>query len=129
MTPASSLAPCLILEPMPLVAHDLATTLHDTLCRPTLVAASESQATMLLAELGPEEALHMAIVRMSPGLFAQSPLRPLLEARNAHVILMGSEPEAMENTESWPWAMLEWPFGTGQLLALLGGLGLLPDAG
>ena len=129
--PASepSSAACLILEPMPLVAHDLATTLRDRLRCPALIATSEEQATSLLSELDPAARLRMAIIRMKPPLFADSPLRPLIEARCARVILMGSDASTMEDAKPWPWALLEWPFGTGQLLALLDSLGLSPEPG
>lgn len=127
MTNASPLAACLIVEPMPVVAHDLATTLNDTLRRPTLVATSEAQALDLLAGLDPESALHMAIVRMNPELFSNSPLRTMIEARHARVILMGSDPGLLNGDKPWPWAVLEWPFGTGQLVALLVSLGLMSD--
>lgn len=112
---------------MPVVAHDLATTLNDTLHRPTLVAVSEEQATQLLAEMEPEEALHMAILRMAPTLFAESPLRPMIEARCARVILMGTAPTAEDGDAQGPWPLLDWPFGTVQLLSLLGSLGLMPE--
>lgn len=123
-----SSAVCLIVEPMPLVAHDLATTLRESLRCPALIATSEEQAGKLLAGLDPAVRLQMAIIRMAPERFADSPLRPMIEARNARVILMGSDPSATDDTAPLPWALLEWPFGTGQLLTLLGTLGLLPDA-
>jgi len=126
MPSVTPLPACLILEPLPVVAHDLATTLQDTLQRPTLVASSEAQASALLSELDPDAPLHVAIIRMSPKLFADSPLRPLIEARTARVILMGSDPAASGDM-SWPWAVLAWPFGTEQLLSLLDSLGLLGD--
>lgn len=114
---------CLIIEPLAVVAHDLATTLRDTLNRPALVAASEAQASTLLAEMDPATVLHVAIIHMSPKHFAESPLRPLIEARTARVILMGSD--SAPSGASWPWAVLSWPFGTEQLLSLLDTLGLM----
>lgn len=124
---ASTPAACLIVEPLPVVAHDIATTLRETFRCATMVAASEAQASALLSELDPNAGLRMAVIRMAPGAFANSALRPMIEARNAAIILMGSDAVARNGTEGWPWALLEWPFGTGQLLAILESLGFEPD--
>ncbi|MCC6001314.1 MAG: hypothetical protein JJU19_10700 [Pararhodobacter sp.] len=121
--PAPALPLCLILEPLPVVAQDLAVTLGEELRLSPIVALTEADALEALASLPDDTPLHLAILRCSPDVFAASPLRPRIEERRALVVLMGAEAAAPASEAQWPWAILDWPFGTQQLLALIGSLG------
>ena len=126
MAPVSTSPTCLIVEPLPLVARDLAMTLGEALQVSTLVAPSEVEAVSAVAALPAETPLPLAILRIAPEAFAVSPLRAAVEQRGARVVLMGGNLTEPAPDAPWPWAVLDWPFGTDQLLALLAGLGLRP---
>jgi hypothetical protein len=111
---------CLILEPIPLVATDLATTARENLACEPLIAASEAEALRLMEDLG-GAALPLALVHETAPGFAASPLRRQLEQRGTKIILLGPEPDSAWPKSDWP--ALAWPFSTTQLLSLIASLG------
>lgn len=108
---------CLILEPMPLIAHDLATTVHDDLGLEPVVAPDIEEARATLAGLPPGSAVRLAFVHHPPADFARSPLRWDLEARDAQIVLIGGGFERALPEVGWP--TLALPFSTEHVLALI----------
>jgi hypothetical protein len=109
---------CLIVEPLRLVAKDIATTLHDlTGCDPVF-AANEIEALLRLGALPPGTTLSTAFVHMEAEAFACSPLKSLLEERGARVILTAPQ-HGTTRTPSWP--VLPRPFATADLRLALEG--------
>jgi hypothetical protein len=84
---------CLIVEPLRIVAKDLAATLRDaTGCHPVL-ASSPAEALTVLGALPPESRVTTAFVHLSARAFADSPLKPILEHRGARIVLTGAPTE------------------------------------
>jgi hypothetical protein len=112
---------CLIVEPLRLVAQDLAVTLQElTGCKP-LIASSIPTAVMHLGTLDPSERLSLAFVYVDVGTFTNSPLKPLLEGRGARVVLTAPDP-------GWgpiavPFPILRRPFVTADVHEVLRSLG------
>ena len=112
---------CLILEPIPIVAHDLATTAREDLGLETLIAATTDEACRKLSALPQESAVRLAFVHHAPDAFARDPLRRILEAQDAQVVLIGSGTESSAPESLWP--ALVWPFSTDNVRALIHRLG------
>ena len=108
---------CLILEPVPLVARDLATTARENLGFEPLIAATEAEALRLLANMDASARLQLAFVNGTASNFASSALRPLLEMREANVVLLGTD--AGEGGSGSAWPSLASPFSTQQVLSLV----------
>ncbi len=116
---------CLILEPVPLVARDLAATAHENLRFEPLLAKSEAEALSMVESLDAAARLSLAFVHSTAANFASSALRPLLEGRGTKIILLGAEPGA-------DWPVLVSPFSTEQVLDLVASIDRLaqrPAAG
>jgi hypothetical protein len=121
---------CLILEPIPLVARDLALTARENLGYEPLIAKSEADALRQLESLGAAERLPLAFVHKAPPELAAGALLPQLEARDAKIILLNVEPDRTAPSGLWP--TLAWPFSTGQVIDLVQSLHTLtqkPAAG
>lgn len=111
---------CLIVEPIPLVAKDLAITARENLgCQP-ICASSADEALRLVDALGANARLALAFVHDTASAFALSPLRQRLEAQETKIILLGPDPGSAWPRSDWP--ALAWPFSTGQLLSLIASL-------
>jgi len=108
---------CLILEPVPLVARDLATTARENLGFEPLIAATEAEALRLLADMDAAARLRLAFINDSVSSFASSALRPLLEMREANVVLLGADQSNGGSGSAWP--SLGSPFSTQQVLNLV----------
>jgi hypothetical protein len=109
---------CLILEPLRVVARDLAETLRDlTGCAPVL-ATTPDEALTQLAALDAAARLRTAFVHMDPASFAASPLHPLLQARGARIVLTAAQ--AGGQSDTLPWAILPRPFATADVRRALG---------
>jgi hypothetical protein len=108
---------CLIVEPVPLIARDLAVTARENLGFEPLVAASAGEALRMMENLDPAAHLSLAFVHEKAAAFASSALRPALEARGARIILLGANPGSGWPSRDWP--ALVWPFSTDQVLELI----------
>lgn len=112
---------CLILEPMPLVARDLAATARENLGLEPLVAATADAARAQLAALDRSSRVSLAFVHQAPADFARDDLRAALEACGAQIVLIGPGTEGNAPDAGWP--ALVWPFATEHVLALIRRLG------
>lgn len=110
---------CLIVEPIPLIGHDLALTAQEYGLTPVVVG-DEAEA---LSWLGNDEgaATGLAFVHQSASVFSESPLNRVLLDLQVRVVLMGNE--AADMREAQEWAFLDWPFTTTHVMALLDSLG------
>lgn len=121
---------CLIVEPIPLVAQDLAITARENLgCEP-LLASTLPEALDLLKSLDATAPLPLAFVHENASRFEKSALRPKLEGRGTEIILLGPDPGSAWPSKGWP--ALVWPFSTDQVLELINSLDsrrLRPTAG
>lgn len=109
---------CLIMEPMPLVAHDLATTAREDLGFEPLVAATVDEARAHLSGLAQGSTVRLAFVHHAPADFARGQLRRELEAQGAQIVLIGPGMEGAIPEAGWP--ALAWPFTTEHVLAAIG---------
>ncbi len=111
---------CLILEPVPLIAKDLATTARENLGFQPLLATSEAEALRLMDSLDAAKRIALAFIHDTAAHFQSSALRPILEARDTEIVLLGPDPRSDWPTGAWP--ALVWPFSTDQVLELVASL-------
>ena len=111
---------CLIVESTPLIAHELALTAQEYGLTPIIAANDQEALACLAANAGAQ--ISLAFVHQKGSAFLASPLRRELEALQVRIVLMGST--AAEGRETVHWSVLDWPFTTGHVTALLDALGL-----
>lgn len=111
---------CLIVESTPLIAHDLALTAREYGLTPIIAADDQEALDRLAANAGAQ--ISLAFVHQKESAFAASPLCRKLEGLRVRIVLMGST--AAEGREAAHWSVLDWPFTTGHVTALLDALGL-----
>jgi len=112
---------CLIVEPLRVVAQDLAVTLRDlTGCEP-LIASSIPTAVVQLGAINPSERLRLAFVYVDAQTFTGSPLMPLLLGRGAKVVL--TAPHAEFGADAVPFPVLRRPFATADVQEILRHMG------
>jgi len=117
---------CLVFLNAPLVAHDLAMTMQDlTGCAPIL-AHDPKAAENAVRELGEGADIAYAFVHLGAAEYGESPLRQLLDQRDARVVLLGRAAEEGMRVSAWP--VLVQPFSTGQVADLLAQLDAVPAA-
>lgn len=108
---------CLIVEPLRIVARDLADTLHDlTGCAP-LLAPSVTDAVFHLGILNPEDSLDLAFLYLDAPGYVNSPLRRILEQRGARVVLTAPHAEFGMGENGFP--VLRRPFATADVAEIL----------
>ena len=121
---------CLIVEPTPLIARDLALSAQEYGLSPVIVATDGDALNWLAEYTRPESAgsqtsgaqLTLAFVHQGAEAFANSPLHRQLAGLQVRIVLMGSEGAAARGTASW--SNLDWPFTTAHVSALLKAMGL-----
>ncbi|MDO9527421.1 MAG: hypothetical protein Q7J57_18090 [Gemmobacter sp.] len=106
----------LVVEPMTLVAEDLAGALAEVdLGARVLIAANAAVASTILQEVG---TLYAAIVCADPTDFGLTPFGQLLAERAQHIVFMGEEAEAAPGND----LLLGQPFSTETVADLIGAL-------
>lgn len=112
---------CLIVEPIPLVAHDLALTMQDRYGLTSAVVPDPDQGLAWLQQQGNAGRVALAFVHQDRADFADGPLHRLLRDRQAQVVLVAGALAEGPQTPGWP--VLSWPFTTDSVVALLAGMG------
>jgi len=102
-----------------IVAKDVSTTLEQMGVGIPMVAGTEEEALALMADLADGASLRLAVVQLSPEAFLHSALRPQLEQRGAHVILLHDGVHISETPP--PYAVLAVPFFTEDLEKMVTG--------
>lgn len=110
---------CLIVEAIPLIAHDLALTAQEHGLTP-IVVGNEAEALTWL-DGNADAGLGLAFVHQGSATFAASRLHGALSQLQARVVLMGGDAAATH--EGTAWTILDWPFTTSRVTALLESLG------
>lgn len=113
---------CLIVESIPLIAHDLSVTAQAYGMTPVVVADEAEALSWVGDNKGAE--IGLAFVHQSASMFSESLLKQALLDLQVRVVLMGNE--AMDTQEAREWAVLDWPFTTTHVTALLDSLGGRP---
>jgi electron transfer flavoprotein alpha/beta subunit len=107
----------LVVEPMALIAEDLASCIHEkdsaahVVCVASLAGAGEEVARR-------QRRFHAAFLQADPQDFAATPLAAQLSAHGAHLVFIGDAAEA----SGQGWQVLERPFSAetvGEVLACL----------
>lgn len=111
---------CLIVEPSPLVARDLALTAEEYGLTAIIVANDEAALNWLAQAEKPR--LSVAFIHQGAEVFENSPLHRQLAGVRVRIVLMGGDVAQLRGAGHW-WS-LEWPFTTGHVSALLDRLGL-----
>ncbi len=110
---------CLIVEPIPLIARDLALTAQEYGLPPVVVSDEAEALSWLTGNAG--AMISLAFIHQSASGFSECALHRELLGKNVRVVLMGSEASNAPGAIKWP--VLDWPFTTDHVRALLESLG------
>lgn len=110
---------CLIVEAIALIAHDLALTAQEYGLSPVVVSDEAEALSWLTGNAG--AVISLAFIHQSASVFSECALHRELFGKKVRVVLMGSE--ASNAPEAMQWPVLDWPFTTDHVTALLESLG------